>query len=164
MRCIPTVTVVSIVSESCHNTSLRVLLLYSSSTCSVRCMYMQPACQATTVTVTRLTFTKEPEKEVDCSLHESTMIKRVVICSLLHTYIHHTATLEQNRVRQSRFYFYFSPFFNSTSMCDNMKDSTSLCHTSIPKFCPIIAPRQLAYTLCGTPSTRHPGGLGDKKK
>ena len=34
----------------------------------------------------------------------------------------------------------------------------------IPKSYPIIAPRQLAYALSGTPSTRHPRGLGDKKK
>ena len=38
------------------------------------------------------------------------------------------------------------------------------CSVRIPKSYPIIAPRQLAYMLSGTPPTCRPGGLGDKKE
>ena len=63
VRCIPTVTVVSIVSESCHNTSLWVLFYV--------CMWAR--CGSAAVS---LTFTKEAEKKyASCT---SPMIKRVI--------------------------------------------------------------------------------------
>ena len=68
-------TVVSIVSESCHNTSLRVLLLCAMYVC-VGAAAAAREDRGNPVGVTCLTFTKEAEKKyASCT---SPMIKRVI--------------------------------------------------------------------------------------